>query len=126
VKQSAKQNAYITMGVPCSTAMDRLLTFDESKGETRPDDVNRERRQAWAEQSKLYLDRRGNLKSLLCLLIVEGSLLVFTERHMHGLDRCATVSSVLPYSSGDCSRRQRRPLLDSCKAAAITIILPDM
>ena len=42
--------------------------YDMKQSETRPDagicmHVNRERRQAWAEQSKLNLDRRGNLKS---------------------------------------------------------------
>jgi hypothetical protein len=66
----------------------------------------------------------GVISNHLCaFLIVEGSLLVFTERHMHGLDRCATVSSVSPYSSGDCRRCQCRPVLDSYKAAVITIIL---
>lgn len=76
--------------------------------------VNRERRQAWAEQSKVNLDRHGaiSLESQITLHIVKGSLLVFTERHMHGLS-IATVSSVSPYSSGgSCS--QCWPVLDSC------------
>ena len=79
------------------------------KAKVRPDQtqacmhVNRERRQAWAEQSKVNLDRYGaiSLESQITLHIVKGSLLVFTERHMHGLS-IATVSSVSPYSSGSC------------------------
>lgn len=63
--------------------------------------VNRERRQAWAEQSEVNLERHGPIsKDVKSPCIVEGSLLIFTERHVHGLHRCATVSSVSPYSNG--------------------------